>query len=113
MKKLNIVIICSDSKKDQMMHAFDVFEPFKRLGEVHHMTGDLNDGVTQSQALENIRNAFEKDGTYRILAIFIPNDPEGAFIDTTVKVISNGSQWGLFKNLLASLQYAGDMCAIA
>jgi len=113
MKKLNITIICSDRKKDEMMHAFGVFEPFKRLGEVHHIIGDLNDGVTQSQALENIRNAFEKDGTYRILAIFIPNDPEGAYIDSTVKAVSDGCKWTLFKKMLDAYQYSGKSQAIA
>lgn len=110
MIQVSITIIVCPVKIDEIMHCFDLFEPFKRMIlEPKSITGNLDEGKSISEAIEKIKKGLESNGEYKVLAIFDPLLLEGAWCDREVILVSNGSEWGKFADLLKGLGYKGPL----
>lgn len=104
--KTQVVVISGDGKMDHMMHAFDVFESFKRYALIQTYEVEGID-TAPSVITSAMKSAAEKIG-HGVVAVFIPGVAEGAYLDTTVKVISDGSKWGMLRDVLVAYGYAGE-----
>lgn len=107
--KVYVDIIHGDKKVDQFMHACDVFEAFKVLGE-HNSLEVEGDGIDLDNLCENIKNSYEKSG--RIVS-FVAIKRVGAtytneyknYIRPGTAAISTGHQWGMLHKILSGLGY--------
>ncbi len=105
-------VICmavfNDTKLTGLMRTFDVFEPGKAFFQIARMTLTHPDRVQRAKALELIREGYDQQpGDFKLIAIFIPQEPEGAWWDSSVKTISNGTDWTPFWPWLLKQGYAG------
>lgn len=108
--KHKIVVILSNRTKDKMMHACDVFESFKTLIEDPLLLdANFKDELTLTQIIAGLKEAYEKDGTHRVVAVFKPFVPEGSWIDQEIIMISTGQKFGKFYDMLAHLNYSGKL----
>ena len=96
--KTQIIFIAGDKTMDHMMHAADVFEPFKVFATIQAYELTLKPGVSVAEAISRVCKATEQQ--FRIVAAFVPGNPEGAFLDKTVKAISDGQKWCLLEPIL-------------
>lgn len=104
---VDFVLIAGDKKLDKMMHSFDVFEPFKALADITQMVITLKNKPTDKKLEEifnAIREGYEKQDI-RVVALFCPGNKVGAYLDTTVKVISNGKKFGMLADALKAYGY--------
>ncbi|MCK9459476.1 MAG: hypothetical protein M0R80_07550 [Proteobacteria bacterium] len=99
MRKRSCVAIYGDAFATRFMQDADVFERFKVIAEPARITLTLKDDCTDAQAMADLKKILEAAGQ-RVVAVFIPNVPDGAWVDETVKSISNGTHWGLLKDAL-------------
>lgn len=100
--KIPIVCICGEKKMDDMMHHFDMFEPFKVFAQVQNLAVTRTSAPTPEQLatlVKAMKDALEKTG-YRVVAVFSPGRKEGAWKDDTVKCISDGQKWGMLEPVL-------------
>lgn len=98
-KTINCIIISGNDQTTKMMQAFDVFENFKVVANVRELKVDIKGDKDTSEFLTFIRDSFTEKGE-RVVAVFIPGEKEGAWVDKTVKVISDGSKWMLLDKVL-------------
>jgi hypothetical protein len=73
---------------DRAMHAFDVFEDFKRLATVKYLHMTLAPDANLRRILQHALDTA-KQVDMRIIAVFYPHTDIG-WVDETCKVISNG-----------------------
>lgn len=107
--KIPIVCVCGQKKMDDLMHSFDLFEPFKVLAQVQHMVVTRTSEPTSEQLavlVTTMKKALEETG-YRVVAVFSPGREEGAWKDDTVKCISDGQKWGMLEPVLQACGYKG------
>lgn len=97
-----IIVIQGDRRLTKLMQGFDMFEPWKIVAEAVHYEATLEGSIPR--ALTCIKEAIEAQGS-RVAAIFIPNNKEGAWKDSSVRVISNGTHWGLLDDCLKVLGF--------
>lgn len=103
---LTTYVISGPKQMDDMMHAFDMFEPSKALATVKTFDlsfvgeASLDDRKKIVQAMKQAAEAGETPE--RVVAAFIFNDPETAYIDLTVKCISDGRKFQLLEPILKS-----------
>ena len=102
--EVEIVVIAGDRVKDQFMHAADVFEPFKVLADVHTISFTTKKAPID---LPKVIGAIVKgvQPNWRVVAAFAPNRKEGAYVDPTVRVISNGTNWAMLDDVLKVCHY--------
>lgn len=81
------------------MQDADVFEHFKVLANIYEIGVVLKPGVTKTDALSEIRALLEQKGQ-RVVAIFMPNESDGAWRDKSVKVVSDGHKWFMLEKFL-------------
>ena len=91
-------IIAGDKQQDAFMHAADVFEPFKRLGQALSIEFE-DDHVPCIENLQKIKDTMEKGG-YVVSSLWYPQKPELNIIDWNIKVISNGEKWCMHHDYL-------------
>jgi hypothetical protein len=77
---------------DQIMHAADLFETFKVYATIKVVELTLKPGTTDKKGVEDLIKISEAYGD-RVVAAFIPGRPDGAFVDKSVKAISDGKKW--------------------
>lgn len=92
MKTVYAIIISGDARMDEMVHAFDVFESWKAFASIDAIEIDMIDDLSIADALISVRKAYVKSGL-RVVALFVPNDSTGAWVDESVRAISNGRKW--------------------
>jgi histidinol-phosphate/aromatic aminotransferase/cobyric acid decarboxylase-like protein len=107
MKTIQVVVIHGDERTTRFMQDADVFEKFKVIAKAQKYELDLADDYPPASAMESLKKAITEAG-HRVVAIFQPNLPEGAWRDETVKVISDGTQWGMLDDLLEAYYYKGE-----
>lgn len=106
-----IVAIHGDKAMDDIMHAADLFEAFRVYGvAVTYAINAMNPDL--ARLITVIKEGLEKQGQ-RVSAIFSPGNPEGAWIDETVKVLSDGKRWCLLKDALSANGYVSIQPATA
>lgn len=79
------------------MHAADLFENFKRLGNNWSIEVECED---PQRYIDSLRDVIEKDGTQILTAIWCAQRPECCWIDWTIKAVSNGQQWFMLEPYL-------------
>lgn len=96
-----VVALAGEKRLDDFMHAADVFEPSKRLVNVYTFktTSENKNGL-----LLRYKDALEKTGL-RVVAVFVLGDPENAWVDNTVKMISNGQTWRMLSEFLDACNF--------
>jgi hypothetical protein len=89
---------------DSMMHAFDVFEPSKRLAarKTYDLTfkGEM-DLFDRQKVVQAFKLVAEQAGD-TVVAVWIEGDTETAFIDSTVQTISDGKKFQLLEPVLTA-----------
>lgn len=109
-KKFKVVIVASHLAKDHMMHATDMFEPWKVLIEDPvPISGTLKETETLSSAIPRMKTTIEASKKYRVIAIFTPYKEEGAWCDQSILTVSTGKQFCKFADYLEYFNYAGPM----
>ena len=106
----NCVVICGSRQMDQMMHSFDVFEKFKALAtpKVLEIKRESEPADENLEAISKaLREGLEAQGE-RVVAVFFPGKKAGAWVDNTVKVISDGKSWGMLRDALKAYKFAGE-----
>jgi hypothetical protein len=83
------------------MQNADMFEPFKIFAKPVCLKLTLKIDCTKAKALSDTRDLLEKGNQY-VAAIFIPNDPEGAWKNEKIRVISDGKKWCLLDDCLSA-----------
>lgn len=100
MKKISINLIAGDKQKDAFMHAADMFEAFKRYGEIMCIEDyELQKSEPDLAFLERFKKLLE-DANYIVTAIWIAQMPEVNIIDWSVKVFSDGHKWAVMDDYL-------------
>jgi len=109
--EVSIDIIQGDKKINEFMHAADVFEKGKQLGEHQNMNFEIT-GKDEPNWQEIVDKIFESSSKeFNILFVSIREidgkTPKESFVrfKEGVQSISNGKQWGLFSDCLNQLGY--------
>ena len=95
---ITINIIAGNKEKDKLMHAFDVFEPFKRLGETLSINYEDNH-VPSLENLIKLKNVLEK-GNNIVSSLWYAHKPEIHIVDWNIKMISNGEKFCMHHDYL-------------
>ncbi len=107
---IKLVIIAGDLEKTEFMQRADMFEPFKVFAwpNQFNVETECNEVSTLDELVELLIlkdvETLTRQGQ-RIVAIFSPGNPAGAYVDRTVKVISTGSQWVLLDEALRAYNF--------
>ena len=104
MTELLVVAIFGDDRATRFMQDADMFERFKIIAEPVTLKLTLKTDCTKAKALSDLRELLIQSGQ-RVAAVFIPNDPEGAWRNDAVRVISNGTKWGMLDDCLEAFGF--------
>ena len=95
---ITINVIAGDKEKDEFMHMFDLFEPFKHLGEALSIEyADTH--VPTIEKLAKLKKVFE-EGNYIVSSLWYAQKPEIHIVNWDTKVISNGTGWCMHHDYL-------------
>lgn len=120
MEKINIDVdvIIGDKFTNDLMHGADMFETFKQLGEHHTLTingtpkkelvgEDLDNAL--SGILNNFKTSLESEYNLVFIAVRSVDDKRvknpPVFIKPNVSLLSNGTKFGLLKDVLEFIGY--------
>ena len=92
MIKTQINLMACEKIKDDFMHKFDVFEPFKRLNENMCIECELANVQPNLAFLTLMKQKIEENGKL-VTAIWIAKEPEIHIVDWSIKVVSNGRHY--------------------
>jgi hypothetical protein len=104
MRELVVVAVFGDERITKFMQGADVFERFKIVAKPMHLKLVMKQDCTKVQALSELRDLLEKNGQC-VAAVFIPNDPEGAWRDEKILSISDGSKWCTLNECLDAYEF--------
>jgi hypothetical protein len=107
MKKYRLIAIMKDPQATRWMQNAGVFESFKVIAHADSIEIELKEGDTLAAAISRLRDSFKGETKIGIVAAFVPGEPEGAWYDKSVKVVSNGKGWAMLKDILAANKWAG------
>ena len=96
-----VVALAGEKRIDDFMHAADVFEPSKRLVYVYTFK---TISENKNGLLLRYKKALELSGL-KVVAVFELGNLEGAYIDKTVKMISNGQTWRILSEFLDACNF--------
>jgi hypothetical protein len=99
MNELHVIAIFGDDFATRFMQDADMFESFKIIAKPVELALTLKPGCTKTKALSDLRNLLEQS-KQRVAAVFIPNDPEGAWRNEKILSISDGTKWCMLKACL-------------
>jgi hypothetical protein len=106
-KEVKLLMIYGNVSLDRFMHNFDVFESFKRLVVTNSATNfietvilTVNEKFDPAKTIDVLREELAKTGNFAVM-IHMPEYPDVTYIDSSIKVISNGNQWALMKDICA------------
>ena len=85
-------VTVADEQITQFMQAADVFEPWKVIGKSFSITGKYAAGETPTTVSAKLRAAFANSGT-PVIALRLEGVEDGAWFDSKVRSISNGTNW--------------------
>ena len=100
-----LTLVVGDVRLNSIMRDADIFEEFKKLVEIVHAKCTPKEGKTWADVVADIRAVTQKDGTYEVYAAFLPNDPEGAWVNDAVTAYSDGKGWDRADTILSKLGY--------
>lgn len=97
MPKFTINVISGDRALDRLMHAADLFESFKRLGNCWSVEVECVDPKT---VVDRLVGSFDGQNDQILTAVWCAERPEVRWIDWSVKAVSNGQQWFVLETYL-------------
>jgi hypothetical protein len=110
--QLTITLIAVDVPLDDLMHAADMFEPWKRL-IVKPLTfsGHLEEGHTLEDVIPTVvKTINEAPGKlFKVIAAFHPYISEGAWCEREIIMISDGLHFSKFADFLLNHAYRGPL----
>jgi hypothetical protein len=108
--KATMDIIVGDSKINEYMHSLDVFEKGKYVASLHQIVVS-GENLPLDFLVDHIKNAYEKVGSASVVFVSICS-ADGVFtanyspfIKPNVQTISNGTQYGRFKDQISGIGY--------
>lgn len=101
---IQCVVISGDKRMDHIMHAADVFEPFKAYAVIEQFEVTLKPDTTAEKGVSDMIRVAEELGR-RVVAAFIPGRPDGAYVDKSVKAISDGKKWCMLDRVLEAYKF--------
>ncbi len=104
MSKLTCILIAGNRQMDWIMHAADLFESFKAYATINKIELTLKPDTSDQKGIEDLIRISEAGGD-RVVAAFIPGRPDGAYVDKTVRVISDGKKWCLLDKVLEAYSF--------
>lgn len=111
--KIYVDIIHGDKKRDAFMHACDVFENSKVLGDYDALVVTAEEDAKLDELCDNLKDAYEKCG--RIVSFVSIKRVDDTFtndykryIRPETSAISNGNNWGLFRDVLKKIGYEAE-----
>lgn len=100
LKHFKLHLVFKDVARTKLMQAADVFEPFKVL-MADEIVLDVDASRDVSESISKIRKQFDIDKRrWELIAIWRPEDTDGAWRDENVKVLSTGESWMMFDEWL-------------
>lgn len=108
--KVKIDVIMGKKIMNNFMHACDMFENSKQLGEYEQMVVSGEPGMDMKNLTRNLKDALEQSGmnvvfvSIRQVGPTLTNDFD-RYIMPGVSAITNGHNWGMFHKLLKGLGY--------
>lgn len=106
--KINCVIICGNKSMDNFMHASGTFEPFKAYATINNFEITFAEAqVNEKVLIDNLVKGLTSQGE-RVVAAFIPDNPNGAYRDESIKTISDGKQWILLDKVLEAYKFKNN-----
>jgi hypothetical protein len=107
--RAKVVVIQGPRAMTEFAQAADLFGSSKILAQP--VSYEATFSGTVSDTLEAIKRDAEANGN-RVAGIFIPSNPEGSWRDPTVRVISDGTRWGLLEDFLAALGFVDNVICV-
>ena len=104
---IEFVLIAGPNGLDARLHEGGVLGRFDALASPKTVNATLNCDIVPEDFLPVSKAAFEEKGL-RVVAIFIPGDPRGAWVDPMVRVISDGQMHAELKTVLKKLNYTAE-----
>jgi hypothetical protein len=93
-------ILAGKNYMDHFMHAFGMFESFKRYAQATSLEFTLEGSEPDYHVmLGAARKALDEKG-YITSAVWIASKPEVNYVDWSVKVVSSGDKWGVLEDYL-------------
>lgn len=108
--KVKVDIIHGDKQKNEFMHACDMYEPSKQLGEYEQVVVEGSEDMNLEELTTNIKNAYDQSGrsvvfvSVRQVGPTLTNDYD-RYIMPNISAITSGKKWGLFKSVLEQIGY--------
>lgn len=105
--KIKVDLVLSPTLIDRLMHAVDMFEPFKRIGDMRKMTlyREKFEGFNPLVVIESILRSSKQSKT----EVFFIGFPEildaPVFLEPGISVLSSGKKWWMFEEMLDSWGY--------
>jgi hypothetical protein len=103
-EKIRCVMVSGDRQTDEIMHRADLFESFKAFASVEVLEVTLKPNTKHDKAVRDVVYAYTQCGR-RVVAAFIPDCPDGAYLDSSVKVISDGRKWCMLDKVLEAYRW--------
>lgn len=97
MEKFTINVISGDRAVDSFMHAADMFEKFKRLGNCWSMEVECDD---PQRVVDRLVEAYKEVNTEVLTASWCAERPECRWVDWSVKAVSDGQRWFMLEPYL-------------
>ena len=111
MNELLVIAIFGDAQTTRFMQDADLFEPFKIIAKPKQIGLTLKPGCTKIKALSDLKDILTESGQ-RVAAVFIPNDPEGAWSDEKILSISDGTKWCTLKSCLDAYDFVREQSGV-
>lgn len=103
-EKIRCVVVSGDRQMDEIMHRADLFEPFKAFASVEVLEVTLKPNTEHGKAVNDVVYAYNHCGR-RVVAAFIPGRPDGAYLDESVRAISDGKKWCMLDLVLEAYRF--------
>jgi sugar phosphate isomerase/epimerase len=97
---VTVNIISGCTKVDQLMHAADLFESFKRYGRCWAVELGVDRDRFKPASLINQLKALLEERGETVTAIWINVWPHINYVDWTVKACSDGQKWMILETYL-------------
>ena len=92
-KKITLNVISGDLQMDKFLHAADLYEAFKRYGEIWSI--ELETDAEPKAMLDKLHAALtgNKENPQAVTAIWVANEPAVNYVDWSLKAFGDGRRW--------------------
>lgn len=114
-ERRTLSLLSGDARLDRLMHAADVFEPFKRLVDADErglprvtrleVTFEAGRG-TEADLKETVKTIRDTADGIRVIAVWFDGGP--AWRDETCKIVSTGRAWVQLDAVLLAAGFPGS-----